>query len=323
MNNSNQNLPKVSILVPLYNAEKYVVETLECCINQTYKNIEVIVVNDGSKDNSFQIAMDYSKTQPQVKVITQENGGGCKARNTALAHSTGDYIMYLDADDVISEDKVEAQVNLLKDEPYTTVASCKWDRFYQSLDDAKFPQLMVYKDYVSGIDLIEDLMNGSMFGVTCYLVNRRLIEEAGPWDEKILVNQDGEYFIRVLLKAKRVLYSDKGALYYRSSDQNSTSRTRGTEKKGLSLLYCYLQEIRVVTKAGEMRPRIKAGFAKAIQSVAYLYDHCPEVVKLARLAAKDLGMSSRRSDIGGSLFRKGCNLIGFWNMLKIKRILLK
>ena len=321
MENYNNTLPKVSILVPMYNAEAYVVETLDSCINQTYKNIEVIVVDDGSKDRSYQVALDYSEKHAQVKVFTQVNGGGCKARNTAFSLSTGDYIMYLDADDIISPDKVQAQIELLMEEPYTTVATCKWDRFYDSLRDALFPVLTVYEDYNNGIDLIEDLLNGSMFGVTCYMVSRRLIEETGKWDENILVNQDGEFFVRVLLKAKKVSFANRGALYYRSADKNSISRTRGSEKKGLSLLYSYKQEIRAITEANAMCPRIKSGLTRMVQSVAYLYDHCPKVIANAKRVAKDLGISSMSSNIGGSLFRKGCRLIGFWNMLQLKNLL--
>ena len=160
-----------------------------------------------------------------------------------------------------------------------------------------------------------------MFGVTCYMVSRRLIEEAGIWDENILVNQDGEYFVRVLLKAKKVLFANSGALYYRSADKNSISRTRGSEKKGLSLLYSYEQEIRAITEANAMRPRIKSGLIRMVQSVAYLYDYCPEVIANARKVTKELGISSMSSNIGGSLFRKGCRLLGFWNMLKLKKLL--
>lgn len=315
--------PLVSILIPLYNAEKYIVETLESCIHQTYKNIEVIVVDDGSKDNSLKVATDYALTHPQVKIIVQQNGGGCKARNTAFANSTGDYIMYLDADDIISDDKIESQVNLLKAEPDTTVATCKWDRFYEELSDAKFPHRHVYKNYDSGLELVEDLLNGGMFGVTCYMTSRQLIEMAGPWDERILVNQDGEFFFRVLLNAKRVIYSDQGALYYRSSDQNSTSRKKPTEKRGNSLIYSYIRELDYAREKGMLTDQIRVGLANYMMTIAYQYYFSAELVNEVRSTIVSFYNHTLPVSIGGKGFRYGCKLIGFWNMIRIKQILKK
>lgn len=315
--------PLVSILIPLYNTEKNIVETLESCIHQTYKNIEVIVVDDGSKDNSLKVAKDYALTHPQIKVIAQQNGGGCKARNTAFANSTGDYIVYLDADDIISEDKIESQVNLLKDEPDTTIATCKWDRFYEEIFDAKFPHRSVYKNYNSGIELVEDLLNGDMFGVTCYMTPRRLIEAAGSWDEKILVNQDGEFFFRVLLNAKRVVYSDKGALFYRSSNLNSTSRKKPTKKRGYSLFYSYTLELDYARRQGVLTDRMRLGLARFMMSIAYQYYSSTELVNDVRTTIASFYNHRLPVSIGGKGFRNGCKLIGFWNMIRIKQILKK
>ena len=90
----------VSILIPCYNAEKWLGETLDCCLRQTYKNIEVIFVDDGSTDNSLAIAREYEKKDNRIHVFAQPNSGGCRARNVVFEHSTGDYIMYLDATDL-------------------------------------------------------------------------------------------------------------------------------------------------------------------------------------------------------------------------------
>lgn len=315
------NKPLVSILIPIYNSEKYIVETLESCIRQTYKRIEVIVVDDGSKDNSLKVATDYALTHPQVKIIAQQNGGGCKARNTAFANSTGDYIVYLDADDIISDDKIESQVNLLMGESDTTVATCKWDRFYEELSDAKFPHRNVYKGYNSAIELVEDLLNGGMFGVTCYMTPRRLIEAAGPWDEKILVNQDGEFFFRVLLNAKRVVYSDKGALFYRSSDHNSTSRKKPTEKRGYSLLYSYTRELDYARQQGMLTDRMRQGLVRFMMSIAYQYYFSTGLVNKVHATIASFYNHTLPISIGGKGFRNGCRVIGFWNMIRIKQIL--
>ena len=106
-------MKKVSILIPCYNSEKWVGETLDCCLRQTYPNIEVVLVDDGSTDNSLAIAREYEKKDKRIRVFSQPNSGGCRARNLAFEKSTGDYIKYLDADDLISDDMIEKQVELL------------------------------------------------------------------------------------------------------------------------------------------------------------------------------------------------------------------
>lgn len=91
--------PKVSILIPCYNSERFVAETLDSCLAQTYRNIEIIVVDDGSTDNSFAIAKSFESNI--IKVYRQDNSGACAARNYAFRKSSGEYIVYLDADDIL------------------------------------------------------------------------------------------------------------------------------------------------------------------------------------------------------------------------------
>ena len=102
---------KVSIIVPVYNVEEYLNKCVDSIINQTYKNIEVILINDGSKDSSGEICDTYAKKDSRVKVIHKENGGVSSARNKGLEASTGDFIMFVDSDDWI---EVEAITSLMK-----------------------------------------------------------------------------------------------------------------------------------------------------------------------------------------------------------------
>ncbi len=100
--------PSVSILIPAYNAERWIGETMESAVNQTYPYVEVIVVNDGSTDRTSQLIHKYNS--PRVKIIEQANAGGAAARNTALAHAQGDYIQWLDHDDLLAADKISEQI---------------------------------------------------------------------------------------------------------------------------------------------------------------------------------------------------------------------
>lgn len=104
--NSNSN-SVISIIIPVYNASKYIEKCLESIINQTYQSIEIIVINDGSKDNSLEILNEYASKDNRIKVIDKENGGVSSARNLGIDKATGKYIMFIDSDDYIEKDMLE------------------------------------------------------------------------------------------------------------------------------------------------------------------------------------------------------------------------
>lgn len=106
--------PLVSVIIPIYNVEKYLGKCLDSVINQDYKNIEIILINDGATDNSLNIAIDYQKKDKRIKVFSQKNQGLSAARNTGLDKAVGDYITFIDSDDYVSKDYVSYMFNLLK-----------------------------------------------------------------------------------------------------------------------------------------------------------------------------------------------------------------
>jgi glycosyltransferase involved in cell wall biosynthesis len=112
----------VSILIPCYNSREYLAETIESALNQTWPNCEIIIVDDGSNDDSLEIAREYEGDD--VHVIAQSNQGAPAARNRAFRASTGDYIQYLDADDLLHPRKIEAQMSALRKYPPKTPAVC-------------------------------------------------------------------------------------------------------------------------------------------------------------------------------------------------------
>ena len=108
--------PKLCILLASYNGEKYIKEQLDSIINQTYKNIEIILVNDGSKDNSRDICEEYEKNYENVSLINQENGGLSAARNTGLKYVKGEAVTFVDSDDWLELDAIEYYVDSMKKE---------------------------------------------------------------------------------------------------------------------------------------------------------------------------------------------------------------
>ena len=106
------NSPFVSIIIPMYNMEQYISKCLDSVVNQTYKSIEIIVVNDGSSDSSQQIVREYASQHPNLKCVTIPNGGVSNARNVGLDACNGDYVQFVDADDFIDSSMIEELVNL-------------------------------------------------------------------------------------------------------------------------------------------------------------------------------------------------------------------
>lgn len=313
---------QVSILIPCYNSEEYISDTLQSCVAQEYPDIEIIVVDDGSTDNSVEVVKEWVSKYDNIHLYLQENSGVCKARNLAFEKSTGDYILYLDADDLISHDMIEYQVKLLDGTENNVVATCAWGRFYESLDDFKLEEQPVYRDYETAVELIEDLLNEGMFGLTCYLTPRSIIEKAGLWNEQLTVNTDGEFFIRVLANTEKIRHSHQGCLYYRSNNPNSISRRKSTQAKGLSLLHSYRLELEYLQARQLLTQRAKLGLIRSFQSVAYQYIQFHDIVASAKACTEFLGCPKGVvSHIGGSMFHLMCKCFGFWNTLTVKRLI--
>lgn len=221
--------PLVSILIPAYNAEKWFKATVESALAQTWPNKEIIIVNDGSTDSTFKIAKEFeSKT---VKVITQKNSGACVARNRALSVSQGDFIQWLDADDILAPDKIDIQLSNSDLDPQTRILhSSAWGYFFFSLKRARFVPNPLWQELTPVDCLLKHIGDGYWMYPAAWLVSRKLTDLAGPWDEKLMLNQDGEYFSRVVASSELVIFHPKARSYYRDGNLSSISRSTGSNK---------------------------------------------------------------------------------------------
>ena len=222
----------VSILIPAYNAERWVGLALQSALDQMWPKIEIIVVDDGSTDQTLAVAKRYESAK--VKVMRQENRGAAAARNTALREAQGDFLQYLDADDLLSGDKIQEQLTLLRENPdYLSVSSAVY--FF----DGKDPDSgLVERSGATDTDdpvkwLIEFLGPDGPFGTVPYgawLTPRSVAERAGPWDDSIRSpDDDGEYFARVVLASHGIRASKAGRYYYRKFVQGGSYSTTYSE----------------------------------------------------------------------------------------------
>lgn len=216
--------PLISVLIPCFNAERYVEDSLESVLSQTYKRIEVIVVDDGSADKSCEIVGGFRDRG--VRLIRQESAGAAAARNRAFKASSGDFVMFLDADDVIGERHLAALIDRCQNSQ-RCVSMSQWDRFYTVRDEAEFPVRQSYHDDDGVSWLVSEFARArGMTQAGMFLIPRVLMDEFGLWNETCSFRDDFEFFFRIISKSQGVRFAPEARLYYRSGVPNSLSRRR-------------------------------------------------------------------------------------------------
>jgi glycosyltransferase involved in cell wall biosynthesis len=257
--------PLVSIIIPLYNSALHLHETIESVINQTWPNKELILIDDGSSDNSLNIARQYQNDW--VKVYSQANQGASAARNKGLQYAKGDCIQFLDADDLLSSNKIAEQVNLLKTHP-NKIALCRMVHFFEGTDpyDANNRgDEIIFSETDSPVQFLTGLWGGlehdaAMVTVHSWLTPRHIIEKAGPWNEGLSVDDDGEYFCRVILNSKGVIKSAGTSYYRKYKHQKSLSAKKNSDSINQQLKAIDLKYANVKSLASN--PSINKAFAR-------------------------------------------------------------
>lgn len=197
-------LPLVSIIIPCHNAERWLRATLASALAQTWRHTEIILVDDGSKDRSLEIARAYESRG--VLVIAQANAGASAARNAGLRLAQGDFIQYLDADDLLAPDKIERQLALPAARDQSVILSGRWSRFYADKVTTISAAEPLCADFGPVDYLISKLTLHAMMHPAAWLLPRALADRAGYWDERLSLDDDGEYFTRVVLASNAVHY---------------------------------------------------------------------------------------------------------------------
>ncbi|MGP6088747.1 glycosyltransferase family A protein [Antarctobacter jejuensis] len=215
--------PSVSIIIPCYNKRAYVAATIESALAQTHRS-EIIVVDDGSTDGSLD---EIKRFDGHVKWVTGPNRGGCAARNTGAEMASGEYLQFLDADDILPPDKIARQLAALSDAPEGSVAFCPWRVLHDDgRIDAPDPR-PYWKSYDQGIDFLLDMwLHGGFFPTHPWLVPRTLAEASGPWNTELAADQDGEYFGRLLTLSGPALFCTDTDVQYRSPPEGAVSRDK-------------------------------------------------------------------------------------------------
>lgn len=237
-------MKKLSIIIPVYNVEKYLRECVDSVLSQTYKNIEVILVDDGSPDGCPAICDEYAVRDDRVRVIHQENRGLSAARNAGLSCASGEYVAFVDSDDACSPVMYEQLVAAIEAKDADLVV-CEYARDASKLDtSAEFPEsyhcFESYDECLAAVTCAPSVRNTTWTGVLVWdkLYKRELIKH--KFDSACLMGEDLDFNIHYLRNCKRAALVSRGLYMYRdneSSVMNTYNRAKNdsrTIKKGVS-----------------------------------------------------------------------------------------
>lgn len=206
--------PTVSVIIPAYNAEKYIAEAIESVLAQTYPEVECIVVDDGSTDRTGEIVRSYGS---RVQYISQDNAERSTARNNGILHAKGDYISFLDADDYQAPEKIRDQVDLLEVHPEY---------------DAVYSKVMYFRDNgsrsfysirrISPIgDIVKELILSNFITIHSPLFRKSAVNRIGGFDPAISRYEDWDFLLRLAFTGSRFAFIDKFHAFCRTHPENT------------------------------------------------------------------------------------------------------
>ena len=281
-------MPLVSILIPAFNAEEWIADTVRSALAQTWEPKEVIVVNDGSTDGTLAVLQRFDPRQ--VHVVTQHNQGQSIARNTLFSLSRGEYIQWLDADDLMAPDKISLQVQALEQRGTArTLVSSAWGQFRYRWDRTKFIPTPLWCD-LSPVQWLSIKLGMNVYmPVHSWLVSRELSDCAGSWDITLSVDQDGEYFSRVLLQADYIRFVPEARVYYRTSGSGTVSYIGLSDRKLVDQWRSMQLHMRYLRSLEDTQTTRAACLRFLKDWFAYFYPQRPDIVGEVQQVAAELG----------------------------------
>ena len=309
----------VSIIIPSFNSLKYLDDSIKSAIDQTYKNIEIILVDDGSTDGTKERFAHFESLG--VKCIYQENAGASTARNTGLDAAKGEYIQFLDADDIMHPTKIEKQIDKILLEN-AELSYTYWKDFKSSINenvDFRFKHLN-HNNAISGKELLISYGKNNWFIPTSsWLVSAELINKSGYWNIELSNNDDGEFFTRILLKTTKVVAVKEILTYYRVSDNSLSSFN--SKNKAVSAYKSWNLILSHINNSGDNSLLIypKRGMYYLYN---YLLDSYPEISELIYSKIIEIDKTEPGYTFIQDKWRQRCiRLMGMKNGNKLFRVL--
>lgn len=250
----------ISIIIPFFNAEQYFNDSINSVINQSYKNWELLAVNDGSSDSSADIV--HSFRDSRIKYIKQQNRGVAAARNSGLSIMQGDYFCFLDADDTMPPNSLESRLKVFEDQPELSFVDGRVRKFSAEMST----EVALWSPSFSGNPLADllSLSGKSFFGPT-WMIKRKPGKEY-RFKEGLTHGEDLLFFIELARDGGLYGYTNESVLHYRTGHQSAMKNLNGLEQ-GYKAVY---QEIKKMNDIPEETKRTFACKAKSIMVRSYL-----------------------------------------------------
>ena len=224
MSVTSPHLPLVSVIIPVYNMEKYLAETIDSVLESTYPEVEIILVDDGSSDNSVEIAQKYADNNSRIKCFTQQNAGAAAARNHAIRKAAGAYILPVDADDKIAADYIEKAVEVLIHNPAVKVVGSNAVFFGEK------EGVWILPEFDLKLLARKNLINN------CSMYRKNDWEKAGGYCEQLRGREDWDFWISMLKDGGKVHRLPITGLYYRIRKNSKRVLARKWKKELIDTL---------------------------------------------------------------------------------------
>ena len=253
---------KVSVIIPVYNGADYLSQAVESALNQTYDNVEIIIVNDGSDDDGAtrEIALSYGN---EIQYFEKENGGVASALNYGIEKMTGEYFVWLSHDDLMEAKKIELQIEAIRKSgtPYSISVSN-----YEFFDEKTNEKVYTQFERFHSLNEIENSVFLLFWGelhFSSLLFHKKYFREIGLFNENLLTSQDNDFIFR-LLRGKKIVFVKKSLSRVRLHSQSGTSTKRNEVFKENSKIY-----LEMLNQLGESEKCELAGLAKSVNDKIY------------------------------------------------------
>jgi glycosyltransferase involved in cell wall biosynthesis len=308
-------VPEISVIITAWNSGRWIAETLRTVFQQSFQNFEVIVVDDGSTDDTSRIVAGFS--DPRLRYARQENRGQSVASNVGAAMARGRFLKFLDADDLWNVQHLAAQHQAICDCP-GAIASCTWGYFRENSDATQPRSEHVNRDFDDPLEwLVTSLtQDEGMMGVWMWLIPREVWQLHGGFSEELTLNKDFDLSIRLLLGSRCVKFAG-GALYcYRKGIAEAVTQNRGPRSLASALRTTQLGAASLLAR--EDSPRIRRICANRFQMWLFsFYPEYPDLVHEAERQIQALGGSDLRLQ-GGLFLRLLSPLFGWKGVRRLQ-----
>mgnify|MGYP006137657507 CR=1 FL=1 len=244
----------VSIIIPTKNREKFIKKTIDSVLSQSYKAIEILIVDDGSTDNTKELVLSIKSALP-IYFFQNDKSGAPSARNFGIKKSKGEFIQFLDSDDILQKDKIFNQVKVLTYRKEIDLTYSKAQFFNENGD----PTNEFWGQPLKGNYL--DYFNFS-FQTMCPLYRKSALNKFGHWDEELTINQDWEFSLRYIIKGALIYFEDRTDSYFRQHDSGNIGDLSINEDKIWGKFLSSYKIWLLLIKKEKMSPPLKLLFYK-------------------------------------------------------------